>query len=250
MKMFSKVLLTAAAVAALAAPAIAADKLIVRNAGNTADVFKVDDTGTVNAASKLMVGSATAAPSSQLTVVDQLGSGSRGIGAYQATSDTMAGVIDFRKMRGSYTSTPTVANATLNGDFVGAFHAWGVDSAGAWRRGATINYFIDAAPAAGSVPIALLFSTGTNDDGLANPKTPRMRIGSDGKISIGNGNTAAVISGAGIMDINADTIRLRTARTPAPSTSACNQGEISWDASYVYVCTATNTWKRAALAAY
>jgi hypothetical protein len=232
-----------------AGQAFAADKLIVKDAAGTSDVFKVDDSGIMYGSSKLIVG-AISNPSSQITVVDQTGSATRGIGAYQATSDTMAGVIDFRKMRGAYTTSPTVANATLNGDFVGAFHAWGVDSAGSWRRGATINYFIDSAPTNGGVPIALLFSTGTNDDGLANPKTPRMRIGSDGKISIGNGNTAAVISGNGIMDIGADTIRLRTARTPAPSSATCNQGEISWDASFIYVCVSTNTWKRASLSSY
>lgn len=45
MKMIVKALLTAASIAALAAPALAADKLIVRNAGDTADVFKIQDDG-------------------------------------------------------------------------------------------------------------------------------------------------------------------------------------------------------------
>jgi hypothetical protein len=33
----------------------------------------------------------------------------------------------------------------------------------------------------------------------------------------------------------------------APTPAAGNAGEICWDASYIYVCTATNTWCRAAL---
>lgn len=38
--------------------------------------------------------------------------------------------------------------------------------------------------------------------------------------------------------------------TPGSSSSACAQGAIEWDAGFVYVCTATNTWKRATLAAF
>jgi hypothetical protein len=44
MKMISKALLVMAAVGIMAVPAMAADKLIVRNDGNTADVFKVNGT--------------------------------------------------------------------------------------------------------------------------------------------------------------------------------------------------------------
>jgi len=49
------------------------------------------------------------------------------------------------------------------------------------------------------------------------------------------------------LDVNANTIRVRTARTISTSSSTGNVGDIAWDASYVYVCVATNTWKRAAL---
>lgn len=47
MKKMVKVIMAAAAVVALAVPAMAADKLIVKNAGGTADVFKVTDTGMI-----------------------------------------------------------------------------------------------------------------------------------------------------------------------------------------------------------
>jgi len=52
------------------------------------------------------------------------------------------------------------------------------------------------------------------------------------------------------LDVNADTIRLRTARTPASSTEACAAGEIAWDSGFIYVCIAANTWRRATLAAW
>ncbi len=158
------------------------DKLVIEDStGNK--MFSVNDTGTVNNAGKLAVGTMSPA-TSQLSIVDESGDNARGIGAYEAISHPKAAVIDFRKMRGSYTDTPSTANSVLNGDYIGAFHAWGVDAAGTWRRGATINYYVDAPPTDGGVPVALLFSTGSNDDGNPNPKQPRMIIGSDGKITV------------------------------------------------------------------
>jgi len=35
--------------------------------------------------------------------------------------------------------------------------------------------------------------------------------------------------------------------TPASATAAGTLGEVAWDANYIYVCTATNTWKRVAI---
>jgi hypothetical protein len=49
------------------------------------------------------------------------------------------------------------------------------------------------------------------------------------------------------LDINGNGIRIRTDRTPASAGAAGNAGTIVWDAGYIYVCTATNTWKRAEL---
>ncbi|RJO60103.1 hypothetical protein C4544_07105 [candidate division WS5 bacterium] len=52
------------------------------------------------------------------------------------------------------------------------------------------------------------------------------------------------------LDINSDTIRIRNPRTPSSSSEACDRGEITWDGSYIFVCTATNTWKRSALSTW
>jgi hypothetical protein len=62
--------------------------------------------------------------------------------------------------------------------------------------------------------------------------------------SVGIGTTAPTISGTGKFDMNADTFRLRTARTPASAAAAGNAGEICWDANYLYVAVNTNTWVR------
>ena len=53
-----------------------------------------------------------------------------------------------------------------------------------------------------------------------------------------------------LLDVNADTVRVRTARTPASASATGATGEICWDANYIYVCTATNTWKRTAIATW
>ena len=52
------------------------------------------------------------------------------------------------------------------------------------------------------------------------------------------------------LDINSNNIRIRTAKTPASATDTCDQGEISWDATHIYVCVATNSWTRATMAAW
>ncbi len=48
------------------------------------------------------------------------------------------------------------------------------------------------------------------------------------------------------LDINGDVFRLRNAKTPSSASDTGNTGDICWDASYLYICTATNTWRRIA----
>jgi len=52
------------------------------------------------------------------------------------------------------------------------------------------------------------------------------------------------------LDVNSDRIRIRTPNTPTSATAPGNVGDICWDAGFVYVCTATNTWRRSALTAW
>jgi hypothetical protein len=41
-----------------------------------------------------------------------------------------------------------------------------------------------------------------------------------------------------------------TTRTPSSASDAGTTGMIGWDSSYIYVCTATNTWKRVAISTW
>jgi len=54
-------------------------------------------------------------------------------------------------------------------------------------------------------------------------------------------------SGAVALVENTNTINIPETRTPASSTATGTKGDICWDADYIYVCTATNTWMRAEL---
>lgn len=65
----------------------------------------------------------------------------------------------------------------------------------------------------------------------------RFGIDVDGKAGF---NTAVPTAS---VDINGDTLRLRTSRTPASSSSPGNQGDMCWGATFSYVATATNTWR-------
>jgi hypothetical protein len=60
--------------------------------------------------------------------------------------------------------------------------------------------------------------------------------------------TAATITDAGRLKLE-ETIQLK-ARTPASATATGVAGEFAWDANYIYVCTATNTWKRVAISTW
>jgi len=45
---------------------------------------------------------------------------------------------------------------------------------------------------------------------------------------------------------NKDTIRIATDKTPATATATGGKGDVCWDSAYIYVCIATNTWRRIA----
>lgn len=50
--------------------------------------------------------------------------------------------------------------------------------------------------------------------------------------------------------ISGSNLILATFNTPASSSAACVKGTINLDVNYIYICTATNTWKRSALSTF
>lgn len=50
--------------------------------------------------------------------------------------------------------------------------------------------------------------------------------------------------------IGSDTLRITTEKTPASASATGTKGDMCWDANYLYICTATNTWRRIAHATW
>jgi len=71
-----------------------------------------------------------------------------------------------------------------------------------------------------------------------------LAIDSSGNVGIGTTGPTE------LLDVNSDSFRLRSSQTPASASATGTQGQICWDTNYLYVCTATDTWKRAALATW
>ena len=69
--------------------------------------------------------------------------------------------------------------------------------------------------------------------------------GSD-QVGIGVSDPAPEVT----LDISGSAIRLRNSSTPASAGSPGSQGEIRWDANYIYICISTDTWKRVAISTW
>ena len=85
----------------------------------------------------------------------------------------------------------------------------------------------------------IIFMT-TGADGTAE----RMRIEGNGKVGIGTTSPTEAL------DVNSDAIRIRTSQTPSSATATGTAGQICWDSNYLYICVASNTWKRIALSSW
>lgn len=94
---------------------------------------------------------------------------------------------------------------------------------------------------------------GSNDKWFIKPAEPHTVLtDTDGIVCFAtNGNTGfgdfSGMTPSRRIDINDNRFRLRTPRTPAHAGGSGYQGDICWDTNYVYVCVATNTWKRSAI---
>lgn len=106
--------------------------------------------------------------------------------------------------------------------------------------GPGVKGFVGAYSEGGNAACYLNFAT----DATAGTPTERMRITSAGRVGIGTTTPTT------LLDVNSDLLRVRIARTPASATAAGNQGDFCWDANYLYICVATNTWRRIAHATW
>jgi hypothetical protein len=139
-------------------------------------------------------------------------------------------------------NSDTIGNETIvsDGQSIGRLSFGGSDGT-AQISAAWIDAQIDGTPGTNDMPGCIVFYT--TPDGASTP-TEKMRLTSGGILALGTSSPA--LTGTGLLDMNSDTFRLRTQRTPASSGDTCNAGEYFADADYFYYGTATNTIKRIA----
>jgi hypothetical protein len=65
-----------------------------------------------------------------------------------------------------------------------------------------------------------------------------------GDVGVGTNDPAAKL------DVNSNSIRIRNSSTPSSAGDTGAAGEIRWDANYIYICIATDTWKRVAISTW
>ena len=162
-----------------------------------------------------------------------------------------------------------VPTGTNNVQFPGAVTAIGqtsLDTAGAVARALIVG---PVAQSGGNLPYASI-KTGIADFGLAVENTNavsgqglglrivagatasdlplyvRDRTNATTLFSVG-GTGAAAFAGAVTI---AGTVIHTLSATPASASATGTVGTMSWDANYIYICTATNTWKRVAIATW
>lgn len=63
-------------------------------------------------------------------------------------------------------------------------------------------------------------------------------------------NTVIVAVGDFFNSSNLISIAIPNSSPPANSTAAGVKGTVVWDSGFIYLCVATNTWKRATLASF
>lgn len=232
-KMITSIAAILAVSALMVGAASAADKLVVKGTDGTTDVFKVADDGQITAANLTFkpatkkFGFGTTDPKTSLHIVELSSPFDRGLTIGQHDASTAAAVINIKKSGG----TDASPSLTPSGANVAAFHAQVYDGnttiANANGFSANASFFFFAEPGTygvGNIPTGIRFETGISQT----LRKERVRITSDGRLRLSNQPTA-----------------------PA-NNAACTVGDMILDApnGFLYLCTATDSWKRTSFTAY
>jgi hypothetical protein len=89
-----------------------------------------------------------------------------------------------------------------------------------------------------------LYTAASGSSGGVITWIPAVRVLDDGSVGLSTSTPTAKL------DVNSNLVRVRSSKTPSSATDTGNQGDICWDSNYVYICVATNSWKRAALSTW
>ena len=166
-------------------------------------------------------------------------------------TSTDRGILQAFKSRGTFASPTT----TASGDYIWSLRTGAHDGTNI-VQGGEIAVIVDGAVSTGVVPQRMEFHTTTTDSAS---RASRLTIKSDGAILLPaniattstTSGTLQVTGGAGITgNVHiGGALRVATS-TPSSASDTGVAGTITWDSSYIYVCVATNTWKRVAISSW
>ena len=77
-----------------------------------------------------------------------------------------------------------------------------------------------------------------------------MSITQAGNVGIGTQHPIVALDVNGGLRIQSDSIAVSNSKTPSSASDTGQAGQICWDTNYLYMCVATNTWKRIALSSW
>ena len=143
-------------------------------------------------------------------------------------------------------TAPLTGNVTgnLTGNVTGNVTSTGASSfSNVTLSGGTINDMQIGASAAAAGTF-----TGVTVTGTATLTTVDINAGNIDGTTVGGTTPGAGTFTA--LETTGDHVLIQTSQTPASASASGTAGEIAWDANYIYVCVATNTWKRAAISTW
>jgi hypothetical protein len=159
--------------------------------------------------------------------------------------------VHFGSMVYSIASTST---ATISGSATGMLYIY-VTNAGVLTVGSNLSVACSSCSAQSGVtsfpPDSIALETWPVTNGALNAaggQDFRALLGTKNVVA-GQGIVTTDANGSAVVSVDSTLIGLRVA-TPGSSTSACDAGSWSYDANYIYICTAPNTWRRAQLASW
>ncbi|CAB4131065.1 hypothetical protein UFOVP133_42 [uncultured Caudovirales phage] len=195
-------------------------------------------------------GSNNVALGSHAMVYNSTGSNNVGIGVQALEGDPAGGTGGYNTAVGAQ-SLSNFTSATLN-------VAMGAN-AGLGNTSGSYNIFIGSNSGVTETP-ANKSITGNNNTYVGYGAGPSVAGGTiTNSTAVGKGalvdrNNAAVVGNSSVTYaqigsvFQADTTGIRfSSATPASATATGIAGTVTWDSSYIYVCVATNTWKRTAI---
>jgi hypothetical protein len=108
-------------------------------------------------------------------------------------------------------------------------------------------------PSDGVVTLSNQAQTGFTRLELLGTGAVRLGATAQGQVSVSADTTSGDLlltpPSGGLVKVAANGLVLPT-RTPSSATDTGTAGTITWDSSYIYVCTATNTWRRVAISTW